>query len=190
MKHKIFGISFSKAPERADRVLDIVRDCDDEVILATKKTYSHKEPRFNFKYKYVAKAVNLYEYTGEKKDEGKWGVELLLCVTPDSLLSNHLSDVAELEDLDEDDVGISDLVRQGVGCVSLAHEKVYVGDKYDEVMPAVYDKIATVVDTVDALRGIYLDKVVNKIGTTGWDILNTYVGDGTDFIKATFDRKE
>lgn len=47
--------------------------------------------------------------------------------------------------------------------------------------------IATVVDTIDAMRGFYLDKAWNRMGTTGWDSLHEMV-EGKDAIFATINR--
>lgn len=44
------------------------------------------------------------------------------------------------------------------------------------------------VDNMNAMRGFYLDKPLNMIGSTGWDILNELVGNGKSFITAALDR--
>lgn len=51
-----------------------------------------------------------------------------------------------------------------------------------------YDEAASVVDNMNFMRGFYLDKAQNRIGTTGWDILNDLVGNGKSFIMAALDR--
>jgi hypothetical protein len=40
---------------------------------------------------------------------------------------------------------------------------------------------------VDSMRGFYLDRQWNQIGTNGWDVLNEMVN-GKDYIQASFDR--
>ena len=189
MKHEIFGIGFDHDVLKADDLFDTIRDSDDEVILASKETYHHKEDdgSLDFDYKYVMHAENLYEMTGEAVDENKWGIELKLVPMPKSLLTNELSDTAELHDEGEDDVELIDLVEDGK-CVQMGFEKVDVSDGYDKVMPAKFDEGASVVETINAMRGFYLDRPWNRIGSTGWDILNNYVGNGKDFISAAFDR--
>jgi hypothetical protein len=37
------------------------------------------------------------------------------------------------------------------------------------------------------MRGLYLDKAQNRLGSTGWDMLDDYIN-GNDFLKATLDR--
>ena len=189
MKHEIFGVAFDHEVLKAEDLFDTIRDTDDEVILASKKTYHHKEDdgSLDFDYKYVMHAVNLYEMTGESKDENTWGIELKLVPMPTSLLTNELSDTAELHDEYEDEVELIDIVDDGK-CVQLGHDVVDVSDGYDNVMPTKFDEGASVVETINAMRGFYLDRPWNRVGTTGWDVLNTYVGNGEDFIKATFDR--
>ena len=49
------------------------------------------------------------------------------------------------------------------------------------------DKIASIVDNIDSLRGFYLDKAQNRIGTDGWMMLDDYIND-VDFVKATLEK--
>lgn len=189
MKHEIFGVSFEHDVLKADDLFDTIRDSDDEVILASKETYHHKEDdgSLDFDYKYVMHAENLYELTGEAVDENKWGIELQLVPMPKSLLAKELSDTAERYDESEDEVEIIDLVDEGK-CVGMGYVTVDVSDGYDKVMPAKFDEGASVVETINAMRGFYLDRAWNAVGSTGWDILNSLVGNGKDFISAAFDR--
>lgn len=189
MKHEIFNLSFDHDVVKADTLFDTVRDSDDEVVLVSKETYHHKEDdgSLDFDYKYVIHAENIGEMTGEPEDENKWGIELKLVPMPKSLLTNELSDTAELHDEDEDDVEIIDLVDDGKG-VQMGFTTVPNVTNYDAVMPAKFDEAATAVDTINAMRGFYLDRAWNRIGSTGWDLLHHWVGDGRDFIGAAFDR--
>jgi hypothetical protein len=190
MKHKIFGVAFDHDVLKANDLFDTIRDVDDEVVLASKETYHHKEDdgSLDFDYKYVMHAKNQYEMTGEAKDENKWGIELKIVPMPDSLLSNVLSDTAELHEEGEDEVELIDIVDDGK-CVQLGFELVDVSDGYDKVMPVKFDEGASVVETINAMRSFYLDRPWNKVGSTGWDILNTYVGNGEDYIKVAFERR-
>ena len=49
------------------------------------------------------------------------------------------------------------------------------------------DQIGSIVQTIDSLRGFYLDHHINGIGTTGWDALHDFVND-VDMYKTTMDR--
>ena len=52
---------------------------------------------------------------------------------------------------------------------------------------SVVDCIANVVDFIDNMRGFYLDRYQNRLGSTGWDYLYDFVKD-VDCFKAALDR--
>jgi hypothetical protein len=184
MKHEIFGWSFDHEPKKIDDLFDCIRDTDDEVIFVTKETYEHREEGLNFDYKFVIRAEDAYELTGEPEDEDKWNLEVMLVPTVDSLLPNKREDT-----IDGEDCTFIDLIDEG-SYVQFGLESVKVdpGKGYDAVMLPKYDEAASVIDNMNAMRGFYLDKPWNMIGSTGWDILNSLVGDGKSFITAALDR--
>ena len=188
MKHEIFGLAFDHEPKKVDDLFDCIRDADYEVIFVTKETYEHREDGLNFDYKFAIRAENAYELTGEPEDENVWHLEVMLIPTVDSLLPNEQK---ELQDRvgEDGEPSIIDLIDAG-SYVEFGFEAVKVDpDKgYDAVMCPKYDEAASVIDIMNAMRGFYLDKAWNRIGSTGWDILNSLVGDGKDFISAAFDR--
>lgn len=188
MKHEIFGWSFDNEPKKLDDLFDCVRDADYEVIFATKETYEHREEGLNFDYKFVIRAENAYEMTGEPEDEDMWHMEMLLVPTIDSLLPKKQKDLQDMVG-EDGEPNLIDLIDEG-SFVEFAFEAVKVDpDKgYDAVMNPKYDEAASVVDNMNFMRGFYLDKSQNRIGTTGWDILNDLVGNGKSFITATLDR--
>ena len=184
MKHEIFGWSFDHEPKKLDDLFDCVRDADDEVIFATKETYEHREEGLNFDYKFVIRAENAYELTGEPEYENVWHLSVMLVPTVDRLLPNKREGT-----IDGEECTFVDLIDEGSD-VLFGFETVKVDpDKgYDAVMIPKYDEAASVIDNMNFMRGFYLDKAQNRIGSTGWDILNSLVGDGKDFISAAFDR--
>ena len=188
MKHEIFGWPFDHEPKKLEDLFDCVRDADDEVIYESKETYEHREEGLNFDYKFAIRTENAYEMTGEPEDENMWHMELFLVPTIDSLLPNKQK---ELQDMvgEYGEPNIIDLIDEG-SYVQFGFEAVKVDpDKgYDAVMLPKYDEAASVVDSMNAMRGFYLDKPLNKIGSTGWDILNGLVGNGKSFITAALDR--
>ena len=188
MKHEIFGWSFDHEPKKLDDLFDCVRDADGEVIYESKQTYEHREEGLNFDYKFVIRAEDAYELTGEPEDENVWHMEMLLVPTIDSLLPKKQKALQDMVGEDWEPSTI-DLIDYG-SYVQIGFEAVKVDpDKgYDAVMNPKYDEAASVVDNMNAMRGFYLDKAWNRIGSTGWDILNELVGNGKSFITAAFDR--
>lgn len=188
MKHEIFGWSFDHEPKKLDDLFDCVRDADDEVIYESKQTYEHREEGLNFDYKFVIRAENAYELTGEPEDENVWHMEMLLVPTIDSLLPKRQKDLQDMVG-EDGEPNIIDLIDDG-SYVRFGFEAVKVDpDKgYDAVMNPKYDEVASVVDIMNSMRGFYLDKPWNRIGSTGWDMLNDLVGNGKSFIMASLDR--
>ena len=188
MTHEIFGWSFDHEPKKLDDLFDCVRDADDEVIYESKQTYEHREEGLNFDYKFVIRAENAYELTGEPEDENVWHLEVMLVPTVDSLLPNKQK---ALQDMMGEgwEPNLIDLIDEGY-YVQIGFEAVKVDPAkgYDAVMNPKYDEAASVIDNMNFMRGFYLDKAQNRIGSTGWDILNSLVGNGKDFISAAFDR--
>lgn len=188
MKHEIFGWSFDHEPKKLNDLFDCVRDADDEVIYESKQTYEHREEGLNFDYKFVIRAENAYELTGEPEDENVWHMEMLLVPTIDSLLPKKQKDLQDMVG-EDGEPNLIDLIDEG-SYVQFGFEAVKVDpdEGYDAVMNPKYDEAASVVDNMNFMRGFYLDKAQNRIGSTGWDILNSLVGNGKDFISAAFDR--
>jgi hypothetical protein len=188
MEHEIFGIAFNHETQKVGDLFDGLRDNEEEVVYESKKTYKHREEGLNFDYKYVIKAENLEYFTGDSADKDMWSVELMLVPTIDSILPKHRDSlIAQCGEGYEPN--LCDLVDEG-SYVQIGYERVYVDPDAgcDAVMGKKYDEIATVTEHVDSMRGFYLDKPYNMIGSTGWDIVNNLVGDGKSFIDAALDR--
>ena len=188
MKHEIFGWVVDHEPKKLDDLFDCVRDADGEVIYESKQTYEHREEGLNFDYKFVIRAEDAYELTGEPEDENVWPMEMLLVPTIDSLLPKKQKALQDMVGEDGEPSTI-DLIDEGF-YVQIGFEAVKVdpAEGYDAVMNPKYDEAASVVDNMNAMRGFYLDKPLNMIGSTGWDILNELVGNGKSFITAALDR--
>ena len=188
MKHEIFGWVVDHEPKKLDDLFDCVRDEDDEVIYESKQTYEHREEGLNFDYKFVIRAENAYELTGEPEDENVWHMEMLLVPTIDSLLPKKQKALQDMVG-EDGEPNLIDLIDEG-SYVQIGFEAVKVdpAEGYDAVMNPKYDEAASVVDNMNAMRGFYLDKPWNMIGSTGWDILNELVGNGKSFITAALDK--
>lgn len=188
MKHSIFNWTFEHEPVKLEDTFKGVRDNDGEVIYESKQTYEHRDEGLNFDYKYVIRAENAYELTGDSDAENKWYLELMLVPTIGSLLPNQQEELKARcgEDYEPD---MTDLVDDG-SYVQMGFEEVFVdpAQGFDAIMPQKIAEVASVVESINSMRGFYLDRAYNRIGSTGWDILNNLVGDGKSFITAALDR--
>lgn len=175
---KIFDIEILSGLENHDEIFEGYCDTD-SAQFATKKTYVHDfsdededEPRFD--YKYVA--------TADWTEDGIL-YALYLVPTGEWLCEKKRKSVADFVGRDENEIDVCDI--QSYGLSILCGSELIKG--LEEVDESVFDRIASVVDFYDRTLGYTLDKYVNRIGTTGWDILDDALN-GVDFVKATLDR--
>ena len=147
--------------------------------LVSKKEYEHDEhgeDDINFKYKYVIRVMDLEYFSGE--EGAPIALELLLVPSPESLCEETRESVVDSmgnEEIDYYDIaeyGIS--VRMGDDYIEGIEE-----DKYNlNDIEAVREKIEAITATyegINSMRGFYLDRSWNMIGTTGWDTLNNAI---------------
>lgn len=151
-----------------------------EAYYVSKQTFNHVEDGLSFRYKYMIEVVDFREFC----DENKITVNLFIVPTLWSLSQNKrdnvLSDFGS--DIPKSDL-TPDILRTGYG-VSLGGEVFEVGDYDDDPDWESRDDIrdclnvvANVFETINAMRGFWLDRVQNRIGNTGWDFLNDYIND-------------
>lgn len=174
MKHEIFGISTDMDIKFAEK-FDVIYDDSERMVAQSKETFTHNENGLTFNYKYVIEVINGNTWNG--KDT--YYVELSVVPEYDSLGKQHKNSVLLFEGVDECDVNIFDVLNDGlslsIGCEKLPTNNTPMNE-HEEVMGAL-DSIASVFETINAMRGFYFDKYVNRIGNTGWDFLNDFIND-------------
>lgn len=179
---EFLGIEFSK-----DQLVnwrehfDVIDDCDD-LRLVSKKVYEHGEDNGvfnNMKYRYVIVVygpdngmTTTNEETGEEVDAECYAAYLVPdmdCIHESKVKS--LQQCYGLDHLTLDEVkkclSVADFAQEGYG-VSLGEEIVEAKDQWND---DILNGFATAIDTINSLRGFYLDRYVNRIGMTGWDFL-------------------
>ena len=188
MKHEIFGISTNDDTNAFEDKFEELIDLDSELYYQSQETFKHDvDDDLYFEYKYVVEIYDMDELTGE--DTGDYSVSLLLVPTFESLCKEKREGVLDCTGVDEDSVTLYDVISYGIS-VPLGNVSVKHNGKSMDKCEGLQEKlraIANVFESIDGLRGFYLDRYVNRIGTTGWDLLHDYVN-GKDFIKATLDR--
>ena len=178
--NRIFDITLSKPsePEKGvfEKFFDCLADWDGHRYYATKETYIHEDESFHtFKYKYLVEVMES-EYmqdAGMDVEDGKVTILLSLVVLPESLSEKHLASVASFCGIDTKDVTIIDIYEYGLSCP-------IEDDEFNESDYSVEDALdcaAEVIPSIDSLRGFYLDRPRNLIGTTGWDLLEDAIAD-------------
>ena len=155
---------------------------DDETLYVSKETFHHNEDDgFNFDYKYCVNFINIAEFPDE--NENTVGYDFLMVVMPKSLHKSHIESICECCDVTPDAIDIHDVIDQICGSVRFGSGTCKDWSEEEEVVL----KIANVFEAMDRMRGFYIDKPWNMIGSTGWDTLE-YATKGTDLFKPTFER--
>lgn len=169
-KYKFCGASVDCLYEKFD---DVFEQVFDEDLWVTKKTYRHSEPGLSYKYKY---ALGEFE-----SDDGKVELALYMALLPESLCKSKRADLAKSSGVDEKDLSVADVVWYGGQCVIFGSEAV---DNTEETIRTVKDTVASCLFAFDGMYGFWMDRYVNRIGTTGWDIVKEAKGRIKDAIKS------
>lgn len=158
------GITPSKI-ESVDNSFDCILDDSERMEFLSKNEYHHTDDGLNFDYRYLITA-NLYDY---EDGTDRWYVTLQLVPSPQSLCEEKAEGVCECCGIERSELNHSDIADYGC-YVPIASDKTSEEDPQQLI-----DLAATIAPMVDGLRGFFLDKRINVIGTTGWDILQNCV---------------
>lgn len=169
MKYEIFGIQFNEINKKSSEVFEEL-ELGDELYYITKETYHHEEEGLTFDYKYVLVCMPTDIFT-DKYPLGSYEYQLVLVPTANSLHKEKLERVldmigCDLEDFNSNVELIPDIHSYGLS--------VNIGDMLVEGehnVEEVADKTANTIDCINSLRGFYIDKVWNAMGSTGWTTL-------------------
>ncbi len=181
-KIEIFGWQTDQRFDNWNEKFEQLYDNDDEVLYVSKKQFHHDEDDvFNFDYKYVVRFEDYSQYT----DSDKIGYELLMVVSPKSLHSSQIEELAKAfgEEFDINQVDERDILDCLWASVSFGRGEIDDWSEVDNVMLS----ISHVFESMDWMRGFSLDRCVNRIGTTGWDVL-AHATKGEDLFQPAFDR--
>ena len=165
---------------KIDQDFDQVRsldDYDDTEAWMSKEVFHHNvedEPKDNFDYRYMIEAYQC-------EDDGNTYYHLYMVPCYSSLSDKMKKNVLKCSGVEESDVNERDVFDYG--CQLVIERESHEGE-YD---PEVMNKIASVYKCIDSLRGFYLDRYQNRIGSTGWDMLAYYMND-EDFVDKALER--
>lgn len=187
MKYKIFGIETDHDVYKVDDKFECI-DLDETLFYQSKEVFQHREDDvLNFDYKYYIEVIDWDACTGEEK--GVYMVNFGIVPMFESLNDEKKSSVISCCGCEDTTPDVYDVHSYGcsvpLGNVEIEHH----GMTYDECeeLQTTLNGIANVFETIDRLRGFFLDRHVNRIGSTGWDLLNDYIN-GVNFVRATLDR--
>jgi len=174
------GIIISQPKDMKDE-LECIFGNVNEILLLTKKTYEHREENLNFDYKYAISAFNMWFATDDDEqfnEDNAYDVGIYLIVSPDSL------DEKIREEIKEASEGYCDY--QDIFFHGMAVRLVHDNHPMDGIEDYMY-KVGNIIEPLDLMRGFYLNRPINKLGSTGWDMIFNCL-DGESYIKRALER--
>ncbi|WP_270425457.1 hypothetical protein [Blautia intestinalis] len=193
------------APADASQIIpytekfDILYDDGGEMKLITKETYSTEadEDMPEFKYKYVLNCMDLQVFGSEEKSIV---IQCLMCPLPEYVNKETLKEITnEVDYYFSDATSSGVLPNMGDEYINYDPEQIpedengnrwydyyyYLTNNKDFVQ--VLNVAATMIDSMNDLRGWRMDRVWNQIGSTGWDLLR-YLLIGENWTKKSINR--
>jgi len=121
----------------------------------------------NYKYKYLVKVTDLSAVSDDEEYEDKYEIMLYHMISPESMAQERIDEVVSCCG-DKDYISI---VEYGTLDVLLGY-KIASKDELEQYVNAAREAI----QLIDSMRGFYLDKPVNRLGTDGWHIIRYALG--------------
>ena len=183
VKYEFAGIGCNN--KRAPK-FDVLYDSDGMYFASSRKTYEHVDDEFNFKYKYCIKVDSEEDYD----DPGVYKcheVKLLMVILPECLcdsVEKQIGDSCGHSWEDEIAVDIMSITDYGP-CPIVGSDIVYTAGELRHAIASA----KRVIDMSDAMRGFYLDRSINMLGTTGWDIIRWWLGFQEDWLNRNWTSK-
>ena len=173
-KIKVFDITGNKTIQSWEEKFDCIYDEDDNALFVSKEELiSDQDPDIkDYHYRYAIDCNTIW--TNHKCT---WYYALKLVVSPQSLDKGYLSSVACCSGVSEDEVTIQDIVGHGGGDILFGCETT----EGEEIDYNIVTNIANVFETMNSLKGFYLDRNWNYC-LTGWDVIKHCVM-GEDMFK-------
>ena len=183
MKHEIFGFKTDADNNKFEDKFDTIYD-DCGAFFESKETFHHEDDS-SFDFKYCVEVIDLDDTCGEEK----YGIKLAIVPMFNSLCEKQKKSILESLCVSEDEVTTMDIYQEDTSIMIGYTDVPNEGKPWDECEGVVKSlaAIANVFKSINGLRGFYLDRYVNKIGTTGWDLIDAYINGG-DWLKASLDR--
>lgn len=174
-KQSIFGITPSEVNKKFDNLFEVVYD-DANFVAQSRQTFHHDDDDLHFDYKYMVTINDTREYDADH--DGRFVLTLSLFPAKTSLSEKNLKAMCDCCGVDEADVNAMEYNNYGF-VIPFGVDEIDIPDGYDKPLSkdSRLDLVANVFETMDSMRGYYLDKSLNLIGTTGWDVLDNAIND-------------
>lgn len=189
MKHYEFGnVSTELDAFKLDDHVENTYNDGARWLLWSKSTYKCYLDDKEIEFKLVVQADDLYGLCGDPLCKGNVEVELYLVPLAKCCNEAMLKRANDDEDRPTDEQDLFDYgCRILMGRVSLDDIKDDEPLETETVKHTVHSAVA-VMSAYGGMCGFYLDRYQNRVGSTGWDYLEEWCGDGTDACRAALSR--
>jgi hypothetical protein len=154
-----------------------------QVVYFSKKTFRHEEEDLTFNYKYAIVVTDVQFYSGD--GDAPISVELMLVPSFYDLTEENKENIRDYNGYGDDEISEEQMwmdVLDYSYAVKMGEESIDnptddIRDEWIESEPikALIESAVAVYEAVDRMRGFYLDRAWNMIGTTGWDTLKNAI---------------
>ncbi|MBR2881774.1 MAG: hypothetical protein IKB96_05380 [Prevotella sp.] len=174
---------------------DEVYNDDGRLVLESKETFKDSDNYYGeYEYKY---AIRCNDLPTLGSDDSSISVELLYVVLPKYWSKTKQEDAMHMYCVSSmDDMWFDDCLEYAIpfGCECIDYDENEYEDGFYNVLENedvvnCLNIAASVIDGIDSMRGFSLDKTWNRIGNTGWDILDDVMLD-KNMIKSALERME
>jgi len=158
-------------------ILELCYEGDEHIYFCTKKVYTYEDDQMCFNYRYVVYCILLDEHEGCNFNHV---IAISMAVEPEHVNFDVLYNAAYAYGLEGTDYmpDCVDIARESGTPMRFLEEGISLEFRPWFEQDVFINKInaaSAIIGTIDAQRTAYLDKVWNKMGTTGWDSLRYYL---------------
>lgn len=155
-----------------------------EDFYTSNEVFTHEEEGLTFKYRYAV------QFDCECDDLEDCYFSLFMVPEFESLHDNKKDSIREsCPDVEDSDFNAYDVVLEGC-CLTIHYGKVAdITDSEDatEFRNDVISVVNTLLPAINGMRGFVLDRYINRIGSTGWDEVRSWL-EGKNFAEYALER--
>jgi hypothetical protein len=199
MKMSDYMTVFKCTPQKHTRTdwrdyWDLVYGIDDQMLFISKELYNYNAPEENrvFDFNLVLELQILELDSSDDEDNCELISNLYLVPTIQNIHNSIKEEIMkEYQNIDnEDEILLTDLLWQTQFPIlhsECPHLDFETFDENSEEISKYLLSASIVAECTERLRAMYLDKIMNRIGTTNWDLLDGVLH-GIDPFKQSLER--
>lgn len=185
------GVSTYEEKVNIEEHFEELYNDDGQLTLVSKKDFLHEEEGLTFKYKYLINGMDIRGFTGEM--DAPVMIELVLVPSFSDLSEEARISLGETYDWDEEMADelwrYKDIADYGYG-VTMGSESFIPEEDEDlynlmdsKKVVELVESACAIYEAIDNMRGFYMDRPWNMIGTTGWDTIGNALDSSRPLFK-------